>query len=156
VGRLEEARALFSGHRRRGILPDAGPVIVAARFFLGVAYCRAGRLDEAKREFSLNARAESRRGEPLARFYVLQGFGCYRYFTGRLQKAARHARWALEHAFVAESDPLGWMSSAVDIAAVVFASSPRLNFASRPSKSRKAQIQPPRGSPRPPKARNPR
>lgn len=100
VGRLEEARALFSGHRRRGILPDAGPVIVAARFFLGVAYCRAGRLDEAKREFSLNARAESRRGEPLARFYVLQGFGCYRYFTGRLQKAARHARWALEHAFV--------------------------------------------------------
>lgn len=102
VGRLEEARALFSGHRRRGALPDAGPVIVAARFFLGVAYCRAGRLDEAKREFLLNTRAECRHGEPLARFYVLQGFGCYRYFTGRLQRAARLARWALEHAFVAD------------------------------------------------------
>lgn len=102
VGRLEEARALFSGHRRRGALPGAGPIIVAARFFLGVAYCRAGRLDEAKREFLLNARGESRKGEALARFYVLQGFGCYRYFTGRLHKAARHARWGLEHAFIAE------------------------------------------------------
>ncbi|WP_156040741.1 winged helix-turn-helix transcriptional regulator [Chondromyces apiculatus] len=101
VGRLEEARALFSGRRRRKDVPEGDPTLVAARFFLAVAYCRAGRLEEAKREVSLNLRAASRHGGPLSRFYVLQGMGCYRYFTGRLRQAARHALRALEYAFVA-------------------------------------------------------
>lgn len=98
-GRLEEARALFSSRIRRVSLSDATPV-VAARFFLGVAYCRAGRVDEARREFLLNARF--RGGHALARFYAFQGLGCYRYFTGRLQKAARLALHALEQSFAAD------------------------------------------------------
>ncbi|WP_169796421.1 helix-turn-helix domain-containing protein [Chondromyces crocatus] len=101
MGRLEEARALFSGHCRRKEAPEARPSLVAARFFLGVAYCRAGRLDEARQEFSLNLQAASRHAGPLSRFYVLQGMGCYRYFTGRLRQAARHALRALEYAFLA-------------------------------------------------------
>ncbi|APR81601.1 Hypothetical protein A7982_06950 [Minicystis rosea] len=102
AGRLEEARALFSGNLRRGAVPTQGSIVVATRFFLAVAYCRAGRLDEARREIVKNVAASFRHGEPLARFYVLQGLGCYRYFTGRLRHAARHALRALEYAFVAE------------------------------------------------------
>lgn len=98
-GRLEEARALFSSRIRRLTPADATPV-VAARFFLGVAYCRAGRMDEARREFLHNARFRS--GHALARFYVFQGLGCYRYFTGRLPKAARLALHALEQGFAAD------------------------------------------------------
>ncbi|HEY3496787.1 MAG TPA: hypothetical protein VGK73_18945 [Polyangiaceae bacterium] len=98
-GRLEEARALFSSRTRRLTLPHDARV-VAARFFLGVAYCRAGRLDDARREFLQNARL--RGDSPLARFYVFQGLGCYRYFTGRLPKAARLALHALEQGFVAD------------------------------------------------------
>src|SRR5690606_26010148 len=43
VGRLEEARALFSSQVRQRHSCD-GVHLVAARFFLGVAYCRAGRI----------------------------------------------------------------------------------------------------------------
>jgi hypothetical protein len=98
-GRLEEARALFSSRTRR-LAPPNDARVVAARFFLGVAYCRAGRLDDARREFLQNARL--RRDSALARFYVFQGLGCYRYFTGRLEKAARLSLHALEQGFVAD------------------------------------------------------
>jgi hypothetical protein len=100
IGRLEEARALFSSHLRRGQRSrDAAP-LVAARFFLGVAYCRAGRIDEARREFLINAR--SRHGTSLVRFYVFQGLGCLRYFTGHLRQSAKQGLHALEHAFAAD------------------------------------------------------
>jgi hypothetical protein len=100
IGRLEEARALFSSQFRRRRAPSDETEIVAARFFLGVAYCRAGRIDEARSEFLHNVR--SRHGQSLARFYVFQGLGCYRYFTGRLRQSARQALYALEHAFIAD------------------------------------------------------
>ena len=100
IGRLEEARALFSSHLRRRRAVRDETEIVAARFFLGVAYCRAGRMGEALNEFMSNVRA--RHGHSLARFYVFQGLGCHRYFTGRLRQSARQALYALEHAFIAD------------------------------------------------------
>ena len=100
IGRLEEARALFSSQLRRCRRSHDVVPLVAARFFLGVAYCRAGRIDEARREFLINAR--SRHGRSLVRFYVFQGLGCLRYFTGYLRQSAKQALCALEHAFSAD------------------------------------------------------
>jgi hypothetical protein len=99
VGRLEEARALLASQLRGRSLPLDPERIVAARFFLGVAYCRAGRTEDARREFLLNA--GQRHSSSLARFYVFQGLGCYRYFTGLLVKSADLALRALQHAFAA-------------------------------------------------------
>jgi hypothetical protein len=99
VGRLEEARALLASRLRdRSVSHDAAR-IVAARFFLGVAFCRAGRMEDARSQFLMNVR--SRHGVSLVRFYAFQGLGCYRYFSGRLRRAARLALHALEHAFAA-------------------------------------------------------
>lgn len=101
VGRLEEARALFASQLRRKVLAPHDSDAIAARFFLGVAYCRAGRTDDAEREFRANLVAECRHGSPIARFYGVQGLACYRFFTGRLREAASHALSALEYAFSA-------------------------------------------------------
>ena len=101
VGRLEEARALFASQLRLRVLSTHDADSIAARFFLGVAYCRAGRTDDAEREFRANLVAECRHGSPIARFYAVQGLACYRFFTGRLREAASHALTALEHAFSA-------------------------------------------------------
>ncbi|MFZ5892771.1 MAG: hypothetical protein ACOY0T_17055 [Myxococcota bacterium] len=100
AGRLEDARALFSSQLRRRATSEDSRALVMAQFFLGVAYCRAGRMAEAKEAFVASVRA--RRAGPLARFYVSQGLGCLRYFTGHLRQAARHALSALHHAFDAE------------------------------------------------------
>lgn len=101
VGRLEEARALFASQLRLRVLQMHDADAIAARFFLGVAYCRAGRTDDAQREFRSNLVAECRHGSPIARFYGVQGLACYRFFTGRLREAASHALAALEYAFSA-------------------------------------------------------
>ncbi len=99
VGRLEEARALLSSRLRGRNVSHESASIVAARFFLGVAFCRAGRMEEALGQFLLNVR--SRHGASMVRFYVCQGLGCYRFFSGRLRHSARLALQALEHAFAA-------------------------------------------------------
>jgi hypothetical protein len=100
TGRLEEARAVLAGQRRRG---DAARVehlraLVASKFFLGVAYSRAGRHGEAEREFRENLRTAGRLEDPLCRFYVAQGLACLRYFRGLMQSATRHVRRSLRHA----------------------------------------------------------
>lgn len=97
VGRVEEARAALACWDSRSIPVDDR---AAARFFLGVAYCRAGRYDEALRVFMENRRL-ARRAGPTASFYVNQGFGCLRYFTGRIAKASQHALRALHSAYAA-------------------------------------------------------
>lgn len=101
VGRLEEARALFASQLRQRVVQLHDADAIAARFFLGVAYCRAGRTDEARREFGANLVAECRHGSPIARFYGVQGLACTRFFTGRLREAASHALAALELSFSA-------------------------------------------------------
>ncbi len=101
VGRLEEARALFASQLRLRTLAAHDTESIAARFFLGVAYCRAGRSGDAEREFRANLVAECRHGSPIARFYGVQGLACLRFFTGRLREAASHALSALELAFSA-------------------------------------------------------
>jgi hypothetical protein len=99
-GRMEEARAVLASWRRRG---GAGTserlrALVASRFFLGVAYGRAGRSDDAEREFRANLRDAGADADPVSRFYVAQGLACFRYFQGRMARAARHVRRSLRHA----------------------------------------------------------
>lgn len=100
VGRIEEARAVLASQRRAG---DAASVphlrgLVASRFFLGVAYSRAGRNDEAERELRLNLRAAGGHPDPSCRFYVAQGLACLRYFQGLMGRAAGHVGRSLRHA----------------------------------------------------------
>jgi tetratricopeptide (TPR) repeat protein len=103
VGRLEEARAVL-GSWRRGRGPESithQRGRVASRFFLGVAYSRAGRYDEAEREFRENLRSAGAYEDPTCRFYVAQGLACFRYFRGLMVHAARHVRRSLRHAIEA-------------------------------------------------------
>jgi hypothetical protein len=120
AGRVEEARAVLaslpspprSAPRRpgsRGRQGEAASVEqvrarVASKFFLGVAYDRAGRHTEAEREFRDNLRAGSAGGahaDPVCRFYVAQGLACLRYFRGRMILATRHVRRSLRYAIEA-------------------------------------------------------
>lgn len=102
VGRLEEARLVFASHRwAREDAREALRARVAARFFLGVAFGRAGRHGESERAFLENLREGRGADDPATRFYVAQGLACFRYFRGLVARAARHARRALQHAFVA-------------------------------------------------------
>jgi DNA-binding transcriptional ArsR family regulator/tetratricopeptide (TPR) repeat protein len=98
AGRIEEGRAALASWDRRDVPADSR---TAARFFLGVACCRAGRYDEARALFGENLKLARNGGGPIARFYVHQGFGCLRYFTGRIGKASRHALRALQCAYAA-------------------------------------------------------
>ncbi len=103
VGRLEEARAVLASWRRGGAPESVAELRsrVASRFFLGVAYSRAGRHDEAEREFRQNLRAAGAHDDPLCRFYVAQGLACLRYFRGLMVSATRHVRRSLRHAIEA-------------------------------------------------------
>jgi tetratricopeptide (TPR) repeat protein len=103
TGRLEEARALLGSLQQGGGAPSPAGLRgrVAARFFLGVAYGRAGRHDEAERAFRENLRAAGASADPTCRFYVAQGLACFRYFRGLMAHAARHVRRSLRHAFEA-------------------------------------------------------
>jgi DeoR-like helix-turn-helix domain len=100
VGRLDDAHALLQ--RVRSLTSPRE--LCVARFFLAVALCRAGEFARAQRLFADNFRAHraARDGAELA-FYAMQGFACFRYFTGRMHKAERWARRALAAAFAADS-----------------------------------------------------
>lgn len=100
VGRLEEARAVLASQRRWSDPASAEHLRarVASKFFLGVAYSRAGRHKEAEREFRDNLRSVGALDDPMCRFYVAQGLACLRYFRGRMVVASRHVRRALRHA----------------------------------------------------------
>ncbi|MDF2693621.1 MAG: hypothetical protein K0S65_2004 [Labilithrix sp.] len=94
VGRIEEARALLGS-------VHASTDMIAPRFFLGVALCRAGRSSVAEREFRANLRAGYRHPDARVRFYVFQGLACLRYFGGRMDRAARLSLRALGAAYEA-------------------------------------------------------
>ncbi|AKV03578.1 hypothetical protein AKJ09_10241 [Labilithrix luteola] len=96
VGRIEEAAATLRAWERRKPTPE---LRICARFFLAVAHGRAGRHAESERLVRENARLVSGCFDPIARFYVHQGLACHRFFTGRVDVAARQALMALQAAF---------------------------------------------------------
>lgn len=96
VGRIEEAAAALRAWERRR---PTSELRICARFFLAVAHGRAGRHAESERLVRENARLVSGSFDPVARFYVHQGLACHRFFTGRVDKAARQALMALQAAF---------------------------------------------------------
>jgi hypothetical protein len=114
AGRVEEARAVLSSlpsgprarpasrarDREAASLKHA-QARVASKFFLGVAYDRAGRHTEAEREFRDNLGACGAHADPVCRFYVAQGLACLRYFRGRMILATRHVRRSLRYAIEA-------------------------------------------------------
>ena len=99
TGRLDDADALL------GRVPDTDErELCIARFFIAVAYCRAGDFRHAERLFLENYRSWRRRWtDPERRFYALQGLSCIRYFSGSMQRAEWLARRALQAAFAADS-----------------------------------------------------
>lgn len=100
LGRLEDAQTCFDGLRLRATSPDPRTV-EASRFFLGVAYARAGDFPRSQRFLVQHALRRARGAEPWVMAFVFQGLACQRYFTGRYRASARHALRALRAAHVA-------------------------------------------------------
>lgn len=118
LGRVEDAQLCYDGARiHRRTLPPAGLASsgstarrdaqnvarteTASRFFLGLAYARAGDFERGHRLLVQDARVRGRDADPWNVAFVFQGLACHRYFTGRYRAAARHALRALRAAHVA-------------------------------------------------------
>lgn len=97
LGRVEEAQACFDGWRLRARARDVRTT-AAARFFLGVAYARAGDFQRAHELLVSGARARMREPDQWAAAFAFQGLAVFRYFTGKYRAAARHALRALRAA----------------------------------------------------------
>src|SRR5262245_16681511 len=84
-GRLQEAETLFR-LRSAGFCPIAR---AAARFYLGVGYCRISEYERARGYFAQNLLDCRRRENPMdpvnpkIRFFAWQGVGFFRLFFGR-------------------------------------------------------------------------
>jgi tetratricopeptide (TPR) repeat protein len=90
LGRVEEARALFES----SLSDPESELASAARFFLGVGFCRQSNYEESRRYFFENLRLSRRARNPQDRFYAYQGLGFYRFFCGRFGSALASAREA--------------------------------------------------------------
>lgn len=95
-GRQDEAMSLARTYDRmisqpsRTITETDTRSLAASRFFLLVGECRAGRYGAAE-ELARKNLAFYRSQDPRTRYFVQQGLGILRYFTGRIALAARHA-----------------------------------------------------------------
>jgi hypothetical protein len=101
VDRVDDARVAYEVWRARAAPPDPR-TLAACRFFLGLAWARAGYFD---RSFALLV-AEGFRArhdpDPWTRALVFQGLACQCYFTGRYPGAAANALRALQAAHEAK------------------------------------------------------
>ncbi len=97
VDRVDEARACYAAwHKRTGGRDRR--TVAAARFFLGLAWARAGYFDRSFGLLVTEAFRDRRDPDPWVRGFVFQGLACQCYFTGRYPGAARHALRALQAA----------------------------------------------------------
>jgi len=96
-GRADEAATIFRAWERTAHQPALAE-LAAARFFLCVAECRAGRYLAAERLCAATLSDVKGREDPRLRFYLHQGVGLVRHFTGRIASARRHASRARRHA----------------------------------------------------------
>lgn len=98
VGRLDDAMASLQATRGAPSGAEA-----TARFYLAVAYLRAGNVPRAK-QLAVQLVQDSRKSnDPELRFYAWQALACLRFFTGKLSRSAELARHALDAAFRAGS-----------------------------------------------------
>ncbi|MFO0548772.1 MAG: hypothetical protein U0271_10315 [Polyangiaceae bacterium] len=100
LGRVDEAQTLFDGFREASVEPS-DRTVAASRFFLGVAYARAGDFAAAARYLAEGALGRARVADAWSRSFVFQGLAAHRYFTGHHRKAAHHALRAQRAAQVA-------------------------------------------------------
>lgn len=98
VDRVDDARAAFEVWRARaGGHPDPR-TIAACRFFLGLAWARAGYFDRSFALLVTEAFRARHDPDPWVRALVFQGVACQCYFTGRYPGAAANALRALQAA----------------------------------------------------------
>jgi hypothetical protein len=87
LGRMDEAEARFAQLRARGA--SNSRAVLVSRFFLAMGFTRMSDYRRARKLFALNAKEAS--GDPMERFYVLQGRVFYCYYTGRFRSALKFA-----------------------------------------------------------------
>lgn len=98
VDRVDDARGAFEVWRARaGALADAR-TLAACRFFLGLAWARAGYFDRSFRLLVAEGFRARHDPDPWTRALVFQGLACQCYFTGRYPGAAANALRALQAA----------------------------------------------------------
>lgn len=101
LGRAADAQSCVDAWRDRvGEAADARSV-AASRFFLGVAYARAGDFDSSWELLVAHARVRTQAADPWIVCFTFQGLACHRYFTGKYRAAARHALRSSKAAFAA-------------------------------------------------------
>ncbi len=93
AGELEQTLWHCTWIEQRGLrLSEAQAATV--NFSLGVAYTRVSEYVKARRQFAKNLRY--RRSDLRAQFFVFQGIGFFRFFSGQYRRAGEYARAALE------------------------------------------------------------
>ena len=104
VDRVDDARACFDVWRAGagGTAPGDRRTLAASRFFLGLAFARAGYFDRALDLLVREGARARHEQDPWVRAFVFQGIACYFYFTGRYPGAARNALRALQEAHAAK------------------------------------------------------
>ena len=102
VDRVDDARAAFEVWRSRaGATPDPR-TLAAGRFFLGLAWARAGYFDRSRALLVTEAFRARHDPDPWVRALVFQGLACQCYFTGRYPGAAANALRTLQAAHEAK------------------------------------------------------
>jgi hypothetical protein len=102
VDRVDDARAAFEVWRSRaGATPDPR-TLAACRFFLGLAWARAGYFDRSLALLVTEAFRVRHHPDPWVRALVFQGLACQCYFTGRYPGAAANSLRALQAAHEAK------------------------------------------------------
>jgi tetratricopeptide (TPR) repeat protein len=98
VDRVDDARGAFEVWRARaGAAPDPR-TLAACRFFLGLAWARAGYFDRALALLVAEGFRARHDPDPWVRALVFQGLACQCYFTGRYPGAAANALRAVQAA----------------------------------------------------------
>jgi hypothetical protein len=102
VDRVDDARASFEVWRTRaGPSPDPR-TLAACRFFLGLAWARAGYFNRSLALLVTEGFRARHDPDPWVRALVYQGLACQCYFTGRYPGAAANALRALQAAHEAK------------------------------------------------------
>ncbi len=100
VGRNMEADGIL----QRWIPRLTQPQLIAARCFLGSAFCREGRADLSRKIFLNNLRDARAAGDSQSLCFAYQGLGFYRYRQGRLHATRIWAQAGARQAIAADFD----------------------------------------------------
>ncbi len=96
TGRTQEAQALLVRYENR----LSAELLIIAQFFLAVTLTRHTKYSEGRELFAKNLRLGQKTRSPTARFFIEQGIGFYRFFSGQ----ARIARVRAERAHTAATE----------------------------------------------------